>query len=241
MKKLLCGLLCASAVLPSVASVEAEVANIDVIAIDSGLKNTIVAIPGLDLAGGDLVISNLVKTTNLKQGDKLVAFSDGKYESWALDADGGHWTQAANRFFISASGTESEDTTAASLVRMSTGSGIWLQRSVFAKGNPFYIYATHVDSPTTTVDANSTVLLGNPKVTNKTPTISGAQNGDQIIVPDATAFLSKRVFTYNGSAWQYMDSSDVLKTGLPEGLIVAGTGFWYKAADAGSTRSVSWE
>ena len=240
MKKLLCGLLCASAVLPAVA-VDVEVANIDVIEIDSGLKNTIVAIPGLDLAGGDLVISNLVKTTNLKQGDKLVAFSDGKYESWELDADGGHWTQAASRFLITANGTTSSDATPASLVTMSVGSGIWLQRSVFAKGNSFYIYATHVDSPSTTVAANATVLLGNPTVTDKTPTISGAQNGDQIIVPVEGVFLSRRTFTYTDGAWKYIDSSDKLQTGLPENLIVAGTGFWYKAANAGSTRSVSWE
>ena len=233
MKKLLCGLLCASAVFPVVA-VEVEVANIDVIAIDSGLKNTIVAIPGLDLSGGDLVISNLVKTTNLKRGDMLVAFSDGKYESWELDADGGHWTHAANRFFISADGTTSNDTTVASLVRMSAGSGIWLQRSVFAKGNSFYIYAAHVASPSTTVDANATVLLGNPTLTDKAPTIVGAQNGDKIIVPDATAFLSRRIFTYNGGAWKYDNAS----TDLPS--VVAGTGFWYKAADVGSQRSVSW-
>ena len=232
MKKLLCGLLCASAVFPVVA-VEVEVANIDVIAIDSGLKNTIVAIPGLDLSGGDLAISNLVKTTNLKQGDKLVAFSDGKYESWELDADGGHWTQAANRFFISAGGTVSNDTTSASLVTMSAGSGIWLQRSDVS--GPFYVYAAHVDSPTNTVAAGATVLLGNPTGSSKAPTISGAQNGDKIIVPDATAFLSRRIFTYDGGVWKYDNAS----TDLPS--VVAGTGFWYKAYNAGSARSVSWE
>ena len=239
MKKLLCGLLCASAVLPAVA-VDVEVANIDVIEIDSGLKNTIVAIPGLDLAGGDLVISNLVKTTNLKQGDKLVAFSDGKYESWELDADGGHWTQAASRFLITANGTTSSDATPASLVRMSVGSGIWLQRSASGTGNPFYVYAAHVDSPTTTVSANATVLLGNPTVTDKTPTISGMQNGDQIIVPNNTAFPTYYTYVVENEdgAWKYIDSSDALQTGLP--TITAGTGFWYKAANAGSLRTMSW-
>ena len=234
MKKLLCGLLCASAVFPAVASVEVEVANIDVIAINSGLTNTIVAIPGLDLAGGDLVISNLVKTANLTAGDKLVAFCDGKYESWQLDA-GGHWAQAAQRFFISAGGTESNDTTPASLVTMSAGSGIWLQRSDISK--PFYVYAAHVDSPTNTVAAGATVLLGNPG-SSKAPTISGAQNGDQIIVPVAGEFLSQRIFSYDGVDWKYIDSDDEAKIGLP--TIVAGTGFWYKASNTGSQRSVSW-
>lgn len=238
MKKLLCGLLCASAVLPAVAN-EVEVANIDVIAINSGLTNTIVAIPGLDLAGGELVISNLVKTTNLSQGDKLVAFSDGKYESWELDASK-HWAQAANRFFITASGTTSNDTTAASLVRMSVGSGIWLQRSASGTGNPFYVYAAHVDSPTTTVSANATVLLGNPTTTSKAPTISGMQNGDQIIVPNNTAFPTYYTYVVKNEVgeWKYIDSSDALQTGLP--TITAGTGFWYKAANAGSLRTMSW-
>ena len=238
MKKLLCGLLCASAVLPAVA-VDVEVANIDVIEIDSGLKNTIVAIPGLDLAGDNLVISNLVKTTNLSVGDKLVAFSDGKYESWELDSSK-HWAQAANRFFITASGTTSNDTTSASLVRMSVGSGIWLQRSVYASGNKFYVYAAHVDSPSTPVDADATVLLGNPTGTSKAPTISGMQNGDQIIVPNNTAFPTYYTYVVKNEvgAWKYIDSSDNLLTGLP--MVTAGTGFWYKAADAGSSRTVSW-
>ena len=116
---------------------------------------------------------------NLTAGDKLVAFSDGKYESWELDASK-HWAQAASRFFITASGTTSNDTTAASLVRMSVGSGIWLQRSASGTSNPFYVYAAHVDDPTTPVSANATVLLGNPTTTSKAPTIDGAQSGDHL-------------------------------------------------------------
>ena len=51
MKKLVGGFFCvsASAVFAAVTNV---VATVDVIEVDSGLKNTIVAIPGLDLAGG---------------------------------------------------------------------------------------------------------------------------------------------------------------------------------------------
>ena len=139
-----------------------------------------------------------------------------------------------------ASGTTSNDTTAASLVRMSVGSGIWLQRSASGTGNPFYVYAAHVDSPTTTVSANATVLLGNPTTTSKAPTISGMQNGDQIIVPNNTAFPTYYTYVVKNEvgAWKYIDSNDALQTGLP--TITAGTGFWYKAANAGSSRTMSW-
>ena len=218
MKKLLCGLICASAVL-TVVAVETTVSTIDVIAVDSGLKNTIVAIPGLDLAGGDLVISNLVKTTNLNAGDKLYAFSDGKYESWELT--GGHWQKAETRVSISASGTETSESTQASLVSMPVGSGIWLQRSVYAEQNPFYVYAQHVDSPTTTVDPRATALVGNPTTVNKSPTIATPTNGDRIVVPTATL---PKCYTYVDSKWKSI-SKGVVSEGLP--TITAGTGFWY--------------
>lgn len=235
MKKLLCGLICASAVL-TVVAVETTVSTIDVIAVDSGLKNTIVAIPGLDLAGGDLVISNLVKTTNLSEGDKLYAFSGGEYESWELN--GGHWQRAATRVSISASdGTvTTNESTQASLFSMPVGSGIWLQRSVYA--NPFYVYAQHVDSPTTTVAPHATALVGNPTVEDKRPKIATPTNGDRIVVPTATLpkYYTYVDSTYVDSKWTSISEGEVSE-GLP--TITAGTGFWY-ISNGESAVEISW-
>ena len=92
MKKILCGILCASAGVAL--AVESQVATIDVIEVNSDLTNVVVAIPGLDLAGGNLAISNLVKTVNLMEGDKLFAFNDGTYQAWVLS--GGKWIEVAS-------------------------------------------------------------------------------------------------------------------------------------------------
>jgi len=236
MKKLICGFLCA-AVGVALADVESVVATIEVRAITSSLTNTIVAIPGLDLAtGGDLAISNLVKTTNLAAGDKLVAFDGNTYETWVLSETGGkHWVKTEKKITITPRGTETPTTTDASQYTLPVGKGIWLSRTASGTASPFFVYAQQPTSTSTTVSAGATALVGNPTADDAAPTISDAQSGDQIIVPTAT-FL--QYYTYNGTVWRYLDSDDTIKQGLP--TIGAGLGFWYKAASGGSERTISW-
>ena len=235
MKKLLLGFVCASA--GAALAVETTVATIDVIAVNSSYTNTVIAIPGLDLSsGGDLAISNLVKTTNLTAGDRLLAFNDGQYEVWTLNGSM-KWDKAEKQYQISASGTDEVQTTDASMVTMSVGSGIWISRQ--NTSDPIYVYAQHVGSPSNTVAAGSTVLLGNPTGSAKAPTIAGCAKGDKIIVP--TAGLPK---TYTcdpagngeGETW-YSYSKLTKEWGLPS--IPAGTGFWYVAAGS-SPVTVNW-
>lgn len=241
MKKLLLGFVCASA--GAALAVETTVvATIDVIAVNSSYTNTVIAIPGLDLSsGGDLAISNLVKTTNLTAGDRLLAFNDGQYEVWTLrelNDKSKKWEKATKQYQISASGTNEVQTTDASMVTMSVGGGIWISRHDTSKS--IYVYAQHVDSPSTTVAAGSTVLLGNPTGSAKAPTIAGCAKGDKIIVP--TAGLPK---TYTcdpagngeGKTW-YSYSKLTKEWGLPS--IPAGTGFWYVAAGS-SAVTVNWQ
>ena len=234
MKKLVSGFFCvsASAVFAAVTNV---VATVDVIEVDSGLKNTIVAIPGLDLAdGGKLAISNLVKTTGLANGDKLYAFSNEEYETWELQS--GHWQKAAKRYTISSTGAVEVATTDASIMRMDVGSGIWLSRSTYTKGNPFYIYAAHVASPVLTVAAKSTALVGNPSLSDKTPAISGCAEGDVIQVPKSKTYAT---YTYNGKNWIYQKGFGEKGTGLP--TILAGTGFWYiSSSNATGDVAITW-
>ena len=232
MKKLLFGFLGVSAGV-ALATTEVTVATVDVIAIDSGMKNTVVAIPGLDLSdGGNLAVSNLVKTTNLTAGDKLYAFSNGEYETWVLN-NSLHWEQAAQRYTIKSTGAEESTATPASIMWMDVGSGIWLSRQTYASGNSFYVYGAHADGVTNVVAASATVLLGNPVPTYEgiVPTVIGAQNGDQVIVPTA---MFPKYYKFDGSVWKSTSGS----TGLPQ--IMRGTGFWYKASASGSDRKVSW-
>ena len=235
MKKLICGFLCV-AVGVALADVESVVATIEVRAITSSLTNTIVAIPGLDLAtGDDLAISNMVKTTNLAAGDKLVAFDGERYETWTLREDGGkHWEKTSQKITISASGAESGVGTAASLYTLPVGKGIWLSRTASGTSSPFYVYAQQPASTGTTIAAGvKAALVGNPTATDKAPTVLDMVDGDQIAVPQAGTLKQYTYITELGG-WR----SGASKT-LPS--IAAGTGFWYiPSTNSAHQVSITW-
>lgn len=233
MKKVLCGMICVAA--GASFAIEATVATVDVIAVNSSLSNTVIAVPGLDLAtGGDLAISNLVKTTNLTPGDRLLAFDGSNYDSWTLSSDK-IWVKPLQKFTLDAGGNaEANNTQDASLVTKSVGSGIWLSRQDATV--PIYIYAQHTNTLSSTVAAKATALLGNPSSTSKAPSVSGCANGDQIKVPGVTASGLLKTYTYDGSLW-YSYSGLKKVNGLP--TITAGTGFWY-VSKGSATVTVSW-
>jgi len=232
MKKILCGILCASA--GAVLAVESTVTTIDVIEVRSDLTNVVVAIPGLDLAGGNLAISNLVKTTNLSVNDKLIAFDSGVYQCWSLSS-AGKWEP-----FIDAvqdgNGVSFGPGTPAADKTMFVGQGIWLLRTnpldEFGNVKPFYVYAQHVDSPTTTVTAGTVALVGNPTTVADCPTITNPAVNDVIAVPRKIGASMK--YQYTGSKWYY---HGVEYDDPPS--IQAGTGFWY-ISKGGTTVTITW-
>ena len=233
MKKILCGMICVAAG-ASLASIETTVATVDVIAVDSRLTNTVIAVPGLDLAtGGDLAISNLVKTSNLTPDDRMLAFSNGTYDSWKL-SDAKVWVKPTEKFSVDSFGdVQAGNTVEAALVTKAVGSGIWISRQNVS--TPIYVYAQHANTLTSKVSAKKTALLGNPSPSGKTPVISGCANGDKIIVP--TAGLPK-TYTYSSTDGKWYGYIGVTKTeGLPP--IAAGTGFWY-VSKGESEVSVAW-
>lgn len=227
MKKILCGILCASA--GAALAVESQVTTIDVIEVNSDLTNVVVAIPGLDLAGGDLAISNLVKTVNLTNGDMLFAFNDGTYQAWVLS--GCKWAEVTTAGKDSVGNVAVVVGTPAADTRMLVGAGIWLHRQDTSK--PFYIYGAHSDVLTSTAAAGKTTLVGNPTQTSKAPLIPTPSEGDQVIIPTAGLPIT---YTYRNSAWGYMQDGE-LYTGLPS--IAAGTGFWYVSKGA-SDVTITW-
>jgi hypothetical protein len=240
MKKLLCGFLGVAA--SAAFAVDSEVATVDVTAISSTLTNTVVAISVLDLSGGNLAISNIVKTTNLKAGDKLYAFDNGTYECWTLSADGdkgGVWEKSYNYTKNSEGNLEASEGSEASAVRMAVGKGIWLHREDPTSSNPFYVYGAHATEKSVTISATS--LLGNPTQSPASPTITGCAVGDQIAVPQAGT-LERYTYTAHpdgktGNVWWH----GTYRNATPPS-IVAGTGFWYiyPAGSASHSVTVSW-
>ena len=190
MKKILSIALCAAAASAFADSTEVELGEVGVTAINSGLKNTIVAVSYDDLAGGTgMVVSNFVKTTNLTKGDQLAIFNGtGTYDTWTLEEKDGvkFWAKSDVTFTVGSDGQLTKGTGAsASDITKTVGTGIWLVRQDWTK--PFYIYGMPAVNPTSTTAAGAWTLIGNPNQTTskvfEIGIVSNATDGDQIVVP----------------------------------------------------------
>jgi len=230
MKKVFCGILCASAGVAL--AVESTVTTIDVIEVKSGLTNVVIAIPGLDLAGGNLAISNLVKTSNLDVGDMLIAFNDGNYECWTLSGTPKKWVSTPGPLQDGSGHQVDLTSSPASDTRMLKGQGIWLSRSNPSAERPVYIYGAHSDSKVTNVVGTKPVLVGNPTLASEIPTISGSAVNDEVAIPQPGKKMLKR-YKWTGSAWFSAGATTL----LPE--VAAGTGFWYIPASSANV-TITW-
>ena len=204
---------------------------IGVMAVQSDKKATIVAIPFKDCDGGDMRLSDFVKTANLAAGDQLYRYDSAKggFDGWILSvgADGIlFWEKCEKNFRLTKSGEfTSDDGKDADEERVAQGSGVWLIRAT-APAEPFvfYLQGSASSAATTTVEAGKTVLLGNPTDADATPTITGMSNGDTIQF--ATGDGRFNTYTYGAKGWGYWDADNNPKwTAAPE--IPAGIGFWY--------------
>ena len=200
------------------------VATVAVTKVDSSLSNTVVAVSALDLSGGTMSVSNLVKTTNLTPGDTLYAFDNDKYECWTLSSSR-TWEKHNLTFSISDTGalTDAEGVSAA-IYTMPVGKGIWLSRQDFSK--PFYIYGAYTNATASVVPAGAkAALVGNPTQTSKSPvSFVGCANGDEVAIPQAGT-LKHYFYDSTGSEGKHWWCAGVYSETLPS--ISAGTGFWY--------------
>lgn len=237
MKKLLSIALCATAVSAFADPVEVELGTVGVTAITTSLSNVIVAVSYDDLAGGTgMVYSNLVKTTNLTVGDRLVEFRDNKYTGWVLEQSGDvkYWREQQGVFKDSAGKDITLSSPAADTATGAVGTGIWLvrQNPTDDKGVvPFYIYGKPVSAPVSNISSNTWTLVGNPlqKTTvkigtdaavSKTAVVKDPQTGDQIVTVEANGKL--HYFVYVGSSW-IDGSSDPVDISVGPGI-----GFWIR-------------
>lgn len=229
MKKLLSIAVCVSAVAAFATEVPVSLGEVGVTAVSSSTTNTVIAVSYTDLASdGNITASNLVKTANLAEGDRLYVYDSGDFKAFVLAASGDvkYWqgtaTAEPNDGVASVTAATSADG-----VRVAVGTGVWLVRGSGWDGTPFtfYIYGKPVDSLSPVTVSGGSALVGNPTQVSKAPTFtSGPTNGDQMIVPHANK-LGAKIWKYSSSNSKWWVTPSETSATAP--TIPAGTGFWY--------------
>ena len=225
MKKLM-ALALSAAALSALADVPGN--EVGLIQINSSLKDTVVAVPFTSLSGGNVKVSELVKTTNLTAGDSLWVFENDKYTAWTLS--GGEWTSVPT---VNAGGLPiaSGSTPSAGEKALNLGSAIWIRRQDPSK--PFWVYGAYTDNVSTVVQANKWNLVANPRSTDSRLPPPFAK-GDVVRIPSDSGFprTYKAVMKDSTLTWQSGKDS------YESPVLKPGEGVWY--ISNGGAGTINW-
>lgn len=224
MKKMLSIAACAVATLAFAETTSIELATVGVTKITSSSKETALAVSYKDFDSGNISVSNLVKTTNLTDGDQLAIFSGtrGQYETFTLQS--GVWVKNDKVFTYGPNGLAvDENTPSSAAVNVPVGTGIWLVRNVdYQPGTvfSFFIYGLQVSEKTYAVQPGWN-LIGNPLQSSATiaSALSAPAAGDAILYKGVN-------YSYNATKadWRHSVQGKTV-WGTPS--IAPGEGFWY--------------
>lgn len=236
-----------------------------VLKVSSSCTNTIIAVPWADYSKDidnppEITATNLVKTSNLKQGDTILAYENGRYNAWELDKngdEGGKWV-AAKMWTTLGPDEAGSLTTDEALVKR--GKAFWLVR----KGadtrvdKAIYLYGqaatndVEVEVASGSVTAPTSMLIANPfafdlNLNGGLVATSGSiqydtkkyTEGDAITFPNGnTGKLT--VCYYDGSEWYYNKTTQsgrsITTTKKTDAVLPAGTGFWYGRRGSGELK-----
>lgn len=237
MKKLLSIAFCAAAAFAAsaeTASTKLVTVGVIPVTLPAGQKNTIIAAAFTGIEGGELTIANVVKTTNLAQGDQILLFKDGGYTAWVLESDK-KWAKTDTDFTIDSAGNTTITTGAETSTTLTAGQGLWIIRQDATSEANIAIYGKFIDAPKTTVAANTWTLIGNAGL--KAFTTIPSAKGDKIITVSDGKLCT---YAYNATQqkWysQTVDNGNVAYTGWTPSL-ASGLGCWYYTT---TEREISW-
>lgn len=249
MKKLLSLALCAAAATTFAAdeiTLDDEI-GVTMVTLPAGQKETIIAASFGDLDTGDVSIANLVKTTNLAEGDEILLYTaKDTYSAWKLNADKA-WEKAAKMYKVNADGVAVEsDGDDPKTTTATVGTGLWIVRKDATAAATIAIYGKYAANRTTEITANAWNLVGNAGL--KPYTFTGGAKDDKLIAVQDGA---RREYTYDGTKWTYSkhttetvkfmgkDTVIAKETAVEENPAIApGEGFWYHTDTA---KTVSWK
>ena len=181
----------------------------------------LVTVPFAGYDGGDIKVDEMIKSYGLGKGTKLyVATGDGSYNSWTL-ADDGTWTPDY-KYTVGTDGKLVATTTmTAGEVKIARGHSFWIQP--VNAGQVIMLGQKPTGSASVDLASDNWNLVGNPtlsEITISMTMFSGAQRGDQLVVPRADGTLVYHTLrAANGLGWSNV-------------TIPAGKGFWLKTKSA---------
>lgn len=207
-----------------------------ILRVDSSDPVTVVAVPWLAAGGGDIAVTDVVKTANLHNGDKLNYYNGTDYDQWVLSD--GVWT------VVNKVGAGEGRTAPAGLKR---GNAIILER-YGEIGSCFYLYGQYESAAAdaTVLPANAYSLIAPPKTESQSGTIAlssatwtGITPADHIILPNG----NQLDWSTTENAWgkkTYSGPTDWTGTwSTDDAVIPMGQGVWFKAG-TGDAKSVQW-
>lgn len=223
-------------------------------------KQAMVAVAFNELSAEDnqsVSVSNILSTANLANGDQVYVYKNNSFQSWTFN--GTYWIENAQNFKAtgenqqtSMPGQKSDE------VRPNIGEGFWLIRA----GNPplpsevtVYIYGHAISTAQEqTAEAETKTLIGNPLMTDATPTFTTPNKGDRVTFADqptgaSTAEVLVKEYTYadsdgkgtlNWGHWSEITKDSPIPTFIVENVTIpAGLSFWYNSTGSSSV-TVRW-
>lgn len=249
MKKLLSLALCAAAATTFAAdeiTLDDEI-GVTMVTLPAGQKETIIAASFVDFDTGDVSIANLVKTTDLAEGDVILLYTaKDTYSAWKLNADKA-WEKATKMYKVNTDGVAVEsDGDDPKTTTARVGTGLWIVRKDATEPATIAIYGKYEQNRETPLTANAWNLVGNAGLEPYTFT-NGAKDDKLIAVQNG----ARREYTYDGTKWTYSkhttetvkfmgkDTVIAKETAVEENPTIApGEGFWYYTDTA---KTVSWK
>ena len=202
---------------------------------------TMIAVPWVNVGGGDVEVAKLVKTDTLTAGDELYYYDGASYNRWVLNADK-TWAPSA---ISNAQGTFVSPDAGLGIAR---GQGLILVRQSTA--SEIWVYGQHdtaavsVKPAAGTTAAPAYTMIANPNTAaydlNAQKAVGAA--GDQIVFPGTT-----ELYTCNGTAWTKIVSEQktigtktiTVKKPSADGVVIpAGRGAWY--VSKGGSPTTNW-
>ena len=205
---------------------------------------TLIAVPFKDVGGTEakVKVADVVKTVGLKKGSQLFYYTGDKYYAWTLNVDAGTWKGAQVAYLKN--GKEALTESPADNYQVPCGATLWLQRAAESEGS-VVLYGEETVVPDPTLTAKSVQLISNPKATDYTFTLAGA-DGDMIMIPQDDG--TQTTYTYKtGKGWgQYEKNGTVPGTQIPlmkftekTVTIPGGRGAWY-VSKGETVPSIAW-